>query len=146
MYLTLLIVHSILRWLVLFGLILSVLRAGQALATQQKYTAWDNRLREASVGFSHLQFILGFVLYFLFSPLTKSYMANGTQDIYEIWFFGVYHIAMMFLAIMVLSIGSSIVKRKVGDRAKFMHTLIYFCLTLALLGLAVPWFRPWLRW
>jgi hypothetical protein len=145
MYIIFLVIHSFLRWLVLFSLILGIITALSGVLRPRIYTKWDNRLREASVGFSHLQLILGFVLYFLLSPLTKSYMAQGTQDVYEIWFFGIYHFLMMFSAIILLSIGSSIIKRNSSDQAKFVNTLIYFCLTLLIILLALPWFRPYLR-
>jgi Kef-type K+ transport system membrane component KefB len=145
MYIVFLVAHSLLRWLVLFSLILGIITALSGVLRQRVYTQWDNRLREASVGFSHLQLILGFVLYFLLSPLTKSYLAKGTQTIYEIWFFGIYHFLMMFLAIMLLSIGSSIIKQNSNHRAKFVNTLIYFCAALLIICLALPWFRPYLR-
>jgi hypothetical protein len=145
MYIIFLIIHSILRWLVLGGLILAFLTALVGLWKGRNYSKLDNSLRAASVGFSHLQFIIGFILYFLLSPLSQSFLKNGQQGIYEIWFFGIYHFGLMFSAIVVLSIGSSIIKKSASDSAKFKNTLVYYGITLAIILLALPWFRPFFR-
>ncbi|RFS15205.1 hypothetical protein [Emticicia sp. C21] len=137
--------HSILRWLVLISLLYSLGRSIHGLISKRTFTKADSIARVLAGTISHTQLLIGFTLYFLLSPITRFFMKSGSGGNHEIWFFGIYHIALMFSSIVVMTIGSSIAKRAASDYAKFKTITIYFSVALVLILLAIPWFRPLLR-
>jgi len=66
-------------------------------------------------------------------------------------FFGLIHILLMLIAIILITIGSAIAKRKTSDVEKFKTILIYYSISLLIIFIAIPWpfsplaHRPFLR-
>lgn len=137
--------HSIFRWLVLMSLLYAIGSSIQGLISKRAYTSADGLARTLATTISHTQLLIGFTLYFVISPITQYFMKSGSGDNTEIWFFGIYHIAMMLGAIIVMTIGGSIAKRAGTDHARFKAITIYFSIALSLILLAIPWFRPFFR-
>jgi hypothetical protein len=131
---------------VLIGLLYTLIVHLEGLLTKRPYDRSDHTIRNIGKGFTELQLLIGFVLYFLLSPTMQSFFRTGISNSSgEALFFGVYHIAMMFVAVSVLSIGNGIVKKAQTDQEKFKKTLLFFSVALLLILLAIPWFRPLLR-
>jgi len=71
--------------------------------------------------------------------------------IWEIRFFGIEHSSTMLIAILLITIGSALAKRKPTDREKFKIIAIWFSIALLLILAAIPWefsplvSRPYLR-
>ncbi len=102
--------------------------------------------KSATVSFAHIQLILGYYLYFE-SPMVKYFRSNIKEGltIPEMTFFGLYHVTMMTIAVFVLTIGSSIIKRTKTYELKRKYVLIYFGIVILIIILAVPWpFSPWI--
>lgn len=137
--------HSVFRWLVLISLFYAIGSSIQGLVSKRVYTKADGLIRSLTTTISHTQLLIGFTLYFVFSPITQYFMKSGSGGNTEILFFGIYHIAMMLSAIVVMTIGGSIARRAVNDHAKFKTIAIYFSVALVLILLAIPWFRPFFR-
>ena len=142
MYSTFLTLHSIFRWLVLISLLYAIITSIQGFLTKRHFSKKDATIRVVTGAISHTQLLIGFTLYFVLSPVTRHFMSSGSDGNHQIWFFGIYHIAMMFIAITVMTVGSSVSKRAKTDRAKFKNIMIYFSVALVLILLAIPWFRP----
>ena len=137
--------HSIFRWLVLVSLIYAIGRSIHGLMSKRTYTKADGHARMLTNTISHIQLLIGFTLYFVISPITQFFIKNGSGGNHEIWFFGIYHIGMMLSSIVVMTIGGSIARRASTNHAKFKTIAIYFSVSLVLILLAIPWFRPLLR-
>jgi hypothetical protein len=79
------------------------------------------------------------------SPIVKYFWnetENGLQYL-DLTFFGLIHIALMLTAIVVLTIGSAIAKRKPTDKEKFKTMLVWYSIALIIIFIAVPWsFSP----
>ena len=144
MYITLLTLHSLFRWLVLLALIYSIYRSYKGYFGNQVFTRQDNHFRHWTATMAHIQFMIGVVLYFQ-SPIVKAFRMNlgsGANDI-SLTFFGVIHVCLMLAGIFVLTLGSIKAKRKETDREKFKTMLIWFSLALLIILLAIPWpFSP----
>jgi len=145
MYEIFVVFHSIFRWLVLVSLLYSLGRSIHGLISKRTFNKADSLARLLAGTMSHTQLLIGFTLYFVVSPITQFFMKSGSGGNHEIWFFGIYHIALMFGAIVVMTIGGSLAKRATTDYAKFKTITIYFSIALALILLAIPWFRPLFR-
>lgn len=145
MYMLLLSIHAVVRWLVLASLLYALISSIQGIFSNRVYARSDALIRTLSTTLTHIQLLIGFVLYFVLSPLTSQFMKAGPQGNNQIWFFGVYHITVMFIAVGVMTTGGSKAKRAAIDRNKFRITAIYFGISLLMIVLAIPWFRPLLR-
>ena len=144
MYSTLLFFHSIFRWLVLASLIYAVFRAYTGYTSNGSFTETDNSIRHWTATISHIQLMIGFTLYFI-SPIVKYFLAQKKEAIQhlDIAFFGIIHISMMLIAVVIITIGSASAKRKHTDKEKFKTTLLWFSAALLLIFLAIPWpFSP----
>jgi hypothetical protein len=144
MYKELLFLHGIVRWLVLILLLLSVFAAWRGLLRGRPFTKAVNALRHWTATAAHVQLMIGIILY-VKSPFVKMYFAAPAKEgkMGEGFFFGILHIALMLTAIVVLTVGSAMAKRKKTDREQFSTVLKWYGMALLLILLAIPWpFSP----
>ncbi|AQG79355.1 hypothetical protein [Spirosoma montaniterrae] len=144
MYLTLLALHSVIRWFVVIILGLTLAASWQGWLSNRPYTPTDARLRSIATSITHLQLLLGFVLYFK-SPITGYFRENFRESLNssDLTFFGLIHISLMLVAVVVLTFGSSLGKRAATDAQKHRTVALYFLAGTLILLAAVPWpFSP----
>ncbi|HLP53436.1 MAG TPA: hypothetical protein VK151_00325 [Fluviicola sp.] len=152
MYQTLIPFHSIIRWLLVAGVAYCLLKSIIGIATKLPYSKLDNIVRSATSAISHIQLIIGLILYSK-SPIVAYFRTRGSGGLRvdDFTFFGIYHIAFMILAILLITIGAAKAKRAVTDFDKHYHTLWWFGFAAVLIFLAIPWpfspfvSRPYLR-
>lgn len=152
MYPTFLSIHSIIRWLLVAGVAYCFLKSIFGLVTKSPYHKLDHIVRSGTSAISHLQIIIGFILYFK-SPLVAYFRTSGRESLQypDIAFFGIYHVSCMVIAILLITIGAAKAKRAATDYAKHHHTFWWFGFAVLLIFLAIPWpfspyvARPYLR-
>lgn len=150
MYKTLILLHSYVRWFALLSLIISVCKAFNGYFSNKTFSKGDNALRHWTATIAHIQLMIGMVLYFQ-SPLIKYFLKNTTEANTDYSFFGMIHSTLMLAAIVIVTIGSAMAKRKETDKEKFKTMLLWFSLALAIIFIAIPWpfspfaNRPYLR-
>lgn len=144
MHASLLIVHSLLRWLVLLSLLYAVYNAGHGYLYRRSFSTTDNAVRHWTATIGHIQLIVGVLLY-VYSPIARFFwsdLKNALENV-GVVFFGAYHSLLMLGAIILLTIGSALAKRKTEDEQKFKTQLIWFGIALVLILIAIPWpFSP----
>ncbi|KOS07764.1 hypothetical protein AM493_18185 [Flavobacterium akiainvivens] len=138
MFNILLIAHSMFRWLVLAALCYTLYRSWCRYRTLQPFTKTDNALRHWSATIAHIQLMLGMVLYTQ-SPMVKYFNSGVGDNAGEPVFFGVIHILLMLLAIVVVTIGSARAKRQPTDSRKFKTIYTFFGIALLVILVAIPW-------
>jgi len=144
MYSSLLVIHSLLRWLVLISLIFSIRRAYKGYISNSIFTRSDNKIRHWTATIAHIQLIVGFSLY-LKSPVVKYFFSHFKAAIQQIdtVFFGAIHFLLMLTAIVIITVGSALAKRKDTDRKKYETMLLWFSIALIIIFIAIPWpFSP----
>ncbi|MBE8721898.1 hypothetical protein [Sphingobacterium pedocola] len=144
MYQTLTFYHSFMRWLVLASLLFALYRAYKGYFSTSAFSNRDNAVRNWTATIAHIQLMIGMILYFQ-SPLVKYFLANfktAAQD-FNMLFFGLIHSSLMLIAIVLITIGSAVAKRKETDKAKFKTMMIWFTVALVIICIAIPWpFSP----
>lgn len=144
MYSTLLFLHSLFRWLVLVFLVYSIYRAFIGYTRNKPFSKTDNAFRHWTATVAHIQLMIGIILYTQ-SPVVKYFWANtktALQNL-DLTFYGLIHIVLMLTAIVVLTIGSALAKRKPTDKEKFKTMLVWFSIVLIIIFIAIPWsFSP----
>ncbi|MCD0456075.1 hypothetical protein LPB85_11575 [Chryseobacterium sp. LC2016-27] len=140
MYQTLTFLHSIFRWLVLLSLLYSIFIAYKGYFSNKEFTKTDHFVRHSTATTAHIQLVLGITLYSQ-SPIIKHFWNNfnETRESFDLLFFGLIHIFLMLFSIILITIGSSISKRKTTDKEKFKTMLIYFIIALVVIFIAIPW-------
>ncbi len=140
MYAYLLPLHSWLRWALVLGVLWGVVRGAAGVAGGARFTKADNFFRSFTSGTSHAQLLLGLALY-IQSPLVQAFRGNMRLGMREpgLWFFGIFHLACMVTAVVLITIGTARARRLTGHREKHRAILIWCGSAAILLLLAIPW-------
>lgn len=140
-------IHNLLRWILLISGILAIVFAIKGLSGKTAYGTAEKRWRLIFLIMNHSQLLIGLLLYFVFSPITKSAMQNmgaAMKDEYQ-RFWAVEHLTAMLIAVIVTTIGNSRIKKAATDLAKHRTTLIFFGISMILILSMIPWDRPIFR-
>ncbi len=136
--------HSWIRWLVLVCLFTSIIRAYQGWLGQRKFLRFDKILRILTIITLYTQLIVGYFLYF-HSPLVDYFLHHFSEAVHmrDIRFFGLEHVTMMTLAILLISVEAYISSRKKTDKGKFQILAIFYTIALLMILASIPWsFSP----
>ncbi len=140
MYSFILPVHSFLPYVILSLLIISVLVFTVKLLGKKPFTKGDRILALLTLIFTHVQFLVGLILYFI-SPITKAAFKNSGEIMSnpDYRFYAVEHILVMLLAITLITIGHSRSKKASLPTQKFRNLTLFFLLGLILILSRIPW-------
>lgn len=144
MYPFLLALHSLTRWFVLICLLFAIFRSYRGWLGHKPFTQIDHVTRVVTASVAHVQLAIGIWLYFI-SPVVNYFLHNFSQAVHmrQIRFFGMEHVTMMLIAIVLITIGSAKAKRKSTDEAKFKTMAIWFSIALLIILTSIPWsFSP----
>lgn len=144
MYLFVLTVHNIIRWVVVVVLILALVNAILGWIQKRSWSSSDRKLGFfASIGVD-IQIITGLLLFLFFSPLTTSSFSDigAAMASTDRRFFLVEHSSLMLLAVIFVHLGNSLARKATLDQKKFRQATIWFGLTLLVILIGTPWFRP----
>jgi len=136
--------HSYWAYLVMFVLIIAVVNALIKTFGDKEYTAKDFRISLFTLIVSHLQLLIGLVLYFvsprfdLWSELGGEVMKNSLARLYL-----VEHPLVNIIAVALITIGYSKHKKKLTSQFKLKTLAIYYSIALVLLLSRIPW-SDWL--
>ena len=128
--------HSGLRWLVLIALLWAIGNAFMKWRGEKAFLPSDRKLNASALGITHLQVILGLILYFI-SP--KVIFESGSMKDGMLRFFLVEHITMMLIAVVLITIGNSRAKKATEDVKKHKTTFIFFLIGLLIMLASIPW-------
>ncbi|MDO8368900.1 MAG: hypothetical protein Q7T20_19035 [Saprospiraceae bacterium] len=138
----LILIHSYLRWLVLLSIVWGIFRAFKGWQLKDTFRRSDHILVRSVSGLSQLQLLLGFAVYF-WSPVAQGFWVNRSFEWNDSLFFGIVHFVLMTIAIILISIGSALVKTVAEDNQKFKLLFLYFSIALLIILVAIPWpFSP----
>lgn len=139
-YSVLLFLHSWLRWFVLGAGLVAVYRGYVGWTGRRAFAKGDNALGASYVGFMLLQLIVGLGLYFGLSPYgLKAMKVAGAVKDPVVRFFGMEHITVMIVAVVVAQIGRTLSKKRLSDVQKHKTAFIYYGIALLLVLLMIPW-------
>lgn len=134
-------IHSILRYILLLLMVISIVKAYRGWAGKLPYSGGDRKLTLFTVISAHLQLVIGFMLYFMGTAADGFKDMGATMKDATARFWTVEHMSMMLIAIILITIGSARAKRAATDEGKHKQIVIFFLLALAVIFVAIPW--PW---
>lgn len=127
--------HSGLRWMALLLLLVAI---GNAFAKKGSgiYAKRDKMINLFAMVFLHVQFLLGLILYFM-SPRVNF---NGAwMKAAETRFFGMEHILMMTIAIVLITIGRRKAENETNAAKKHSKIILWYIIGLLIILAAIPW-------
>jgi hypothetical protein len=153
MYPAILLVHSWLRWVVLLLGVFAIVRAIAGATGRRPWQATDERAGKFFVIALDVQMLLGLVLYFLLSPITRAALSDfgGALQNPGMRFWAVEHVFGMVVGIALAHRGQSRVRQVPDPVRKHRVAAVFFALALIAILASVPWpgtpnARPLLRW
>lgn len=136
MYDILLILHSLLRYALVFAAVFAIYRAFTGWQNKQAYTSLDNKASVFLVMFMHTQLLIGFLLYFVFSPFADL-PVDMKNAVLRFW--KVEHIALMILAVVFFQVGRIVSKKATEDVIKHKKAFIFYTIGFVILMAGIPW-------
>jgi len=134
-------VHSYWAYFLLLVLILAILNAIAGKIKGKDFESRDLRLSLFGLIFSHIQLLIGLILYFV-SPWFKEWSNLGMGGVMkdsQTRLFLVEHPITNILAIVLITMGWSLHKRQSDPGKKFLRIAIFYGLGLLLLLSRIPW-------
>ena len=144
MYPFILAVHNIMRWVIVVLAIVALVRAYRGWLGKR---AWSQSDRKSGMFFSvalDIQFLLGLILYFGLSPITRAAFSNisAAMQNLDARFFLFEHFFYMLIAVVLVHVGVAAARRAIEDPVKHRRVAIFFSLAVLAIILGMPWFRP----
>jgi hypothetical protein len=143
MYLHSLNLHSWLRLALVVLLLLAFLRATSRWLGRKPWSASDRTLSLWVTILADLQLVLGFLLYFLWSPNARAARDNMSAAMKdpEMRFVAVEHATGMVLAIVIIHVSKVLSRKGRDDATKYRRLAIGFAIALCLILTLSGW--PW---
>lgn len=152
MYSSALWLHSLLRWAVLFTALIAWFRAIAGKTANRAWTPKDDLWGLLLMVSADLQLLVGLVLYFILSPITKIGIRNlaAAMQIDTARFFTVEHSVGMLVAIALIHAGRVKIRKAAEPARKHRLAMIFFGIALVVMIISIPWpglpvSRPLLR-
>lgn len=128
--------HSGWAYIALALLILTVVNAFIGLSSKREFSSNDRKLGLFGLIFTHLQLLVGLVLYFV-SPLGKA--ALGEMKNADLRLTSLEHPLINIIAIVLITIGWSRHKKLTTSSEKFKSFAVFYGLGLVLILARIPW-------
>lgn len=144
MYSILKFIHSYWAYLTLALLLFAVINAFRGKATQKTFASKDLRISLFALIFSHIQLLVGLILYFVSPWFTywSDLGVGGVMKNSDARLYLVEHPVTNLLALLLITLGWSLHKRQTKDEKKFSRIALFYGLGLVLLLSRIPW-KAW---
>ena len=141
MYSTLYFVHSWWAYLVLLVLIIASINSLIGFFGKKEYAANDFRIALFTLIASHIQLLIGLVLYFV-APYFQAFSEVGMGGVMKdstLRLYLVEHPLIMIISVVLITVGYSKHKKKLTSKPKFKSLSIFYTLALILVLSRIPW-------
>lgn len=128
--------HSGWRWIVLLLLVAAIVKMHMGWKGKKSFTTGDKKLALFAMIAFHIQFLFGWILYFLSG---KVQFGEGWMKNEVFRFYGMEHVLMMTIAMILITMGYSKSKKKDTDVAKYKVVAVFYTIAFVLILASIPW-------
>jgi NADH:ubiquinone oxidoreductase subunit 2 (subunit N) len=128
--------HSGWAYLALLLLVLAVVNSVIGITSKKEFTAKDRKIALFGLIATHIQLVVGLILYFV-SPLGLASFGQMAES--DIRIPSMEHPLVNIIAIVLITIGWSKHKKATTNEAKFKSIAIFYGLGLLLILSRIPW-------
>lgn len=146
MYSAVLHTHSFWAYFVLIVLVVTIINSIIGLVGKKEFIAKDFRLALFSLIVTHIQLLLGLILWFVSPMGLKAITNSGMGEVMKnsvLRLNAVEHPMMMIIAVILITVGYSKQKKKLVSNGKFKTIVIFYILALIVILGRLPW-AQWL--
>lgn len=136
MYTALQTAHSVFAYIVLAVLFFAAVNAISGLVSKRFFAAKDLRISLFAMILSHMQLLIGFILYFV-SPL--GFDALGNMGDKALRLTSLEHPLINIIALAVITIGWSKHKKEESHNGKYKKIAVFYTIGLVLILSRLPW-------
>jgi low temperature requirement protein LtrA len=126
--------HSTLRYLILVALLVVIIKSLLGWLGKKQYTNLDNKLGLYLFIFTHMQLLIGLILYFV-SDMVQFNAATMKNK--ELRYWAVEHVALMLISVVLITMARITSKKMTSDEAKHKRMLIFNGVALLLILVAI---------
>jgi formate hydrogenlyase subunit 4 len=130
MYQGLLHTHILLRYFILIMIVVVIVLAAIGILNKKPYGKFDNKASLYLLIFTHLQLVVGLILYFV-SPFVQ--FTSETMKTKDLRYWAVEHITGMLVAITLITVARISTKKLSIDAAKHKRMLVLNTVALILI-------------
>jgi hypothetical protein len=128
--------HSGWAYLALLLLVIAALNSVLGMVSKKEFSSKDRTIALLGLIFSHVQLLVGLVLYFI-SPLGKAGLSEMSNAAIRLT--ALEHPLINIIAIIFITIGWSKHKKVTSSEAKFKTISIFYGIGLLLILARIPW-------
>ena len=141
MYTALLVVHSWLRWVVVFSGVAALGGAAGGVSAGRAWLPIDNFRSVLFTIVLDVQVLIGFILYGVLSPVTQSGFADMSVTMRDpvLRFYTVEHLFGMVVALALAHVGRKRARTATDPAARHRAVLVFVGLAMVVLLLSIPW-------
>ena len=135
--------HSGWAYLALLLLVVAVINSVIGMTSKKEFTAKDRKIALFGLIATHIQLVVGLILYFISEVGMKAFSTEGAMKIAELRLTMLEHPLTNIIAITLITIGWSKHKKGITNEAKFKSIALFYGLGLVLILVRIPW-KMWL--
>jgi hypothetical protein len=128
--------HSIVRWLLLAGLLGSIILAISGLSDGRGLGSKGRMVARITTYFAHLQLLVGIIV-FVLSPRVIFSADSMRSPILR--FFLVEHTSAMLLGVILITLGHIRMKKAANPIKSARNLLWFYLISLAIILIMIPW-------
>lgn len=135
--------HSGWAYLALLLLVVAVVNSLIGMTSKKEFTAKDRKIALFGLIATHIQLVVGLILYFISDVGMKAFSTEGAMKIPELRLTMLEHPLTNIIAIVLITVGWSRHKKLTTNEAKFKSITVFYGLGLVLILARIPW-KLWL--
>jgi hypothetical protein len=142
MFSVLLQVHSILRWVILLLLVISIIQSLIGWIRRRTLRDSDSKLWLFTMISAHTTLLVGLILLFFGRyGILSSGLPEGVHLMKDSFyrFFWVEHPVAMVIATLLITLGRGVVKKQITDPLKYKKAFWFFLAALIIILATIPW-------
>ncbi len=135
-------IHSILRWFILFFILIAILRSLRGFSFNQPFTTTDKKISTLLLIVTHTTVLIGIYQWIVGSWGLKNIQNLGLSVVMKdavARFWAIEHITCMLFAAILITMGKRATKLTIADRTKHKRTFWFYVIALVLILIAIPW-------
>jgi hypothetical protein len=126
--------HSLLRYFILISLILVIVNSLLGMMNRKPFGKWDNKFSLYLLIFTHMQLVVGIILYFINLSQNRLVQFNeNTMKDDGLRYWAVEHLVGMLVAVVLITVARASSKRLADDTAKHKRLFIFNLVALAVI-------------
>jgi hypothetical protein len=131
--------HSGWAYLALLLLVVATINAIIGMSSKKEFTQKDRIIALIALIATHIQLLVGIILYFVSEVGMKAFSTEGAMKIPQLRLTMLEHPLLNIIAITLITIGWSKHKKATTNEAKFKSIAVFFGLGLLLILARIPW-------